>query len=406
MDPQIARQLNNVLSDNDARAYVFGRSNALTLPDRPVAAKTGTTNNFHDAWTVGYTPSLVTVVWVGNNNNAEMKRGADGSVIAAPIWQAYMKRATKGMPVERFTTPTPTATTKPALLGKVAEQKIKVDRVSGLRATEYTPADLVEERTFYEAHSILYYVDKDDPTGPPLANPTQDPQYVNWETAVQAWVQKSQWHTTNTAPILFDDIHVPGNQPQVTMLNPTTNQTLSNRALTISATVNAPRPIMRLEVLMNNQPIGSTSGAPTSFPIRIPNTIDKGFHDLTVMAVDDVGNRGQATVVVNLTADRDTQGGVFLTAPPNETVWSRATFPKTASLTLVDPLLYRRVDASFVGGDGIRRLISSEILPTQPSITFSIPAGPPVGRYALTIEAFYKEGDAKDLAQTFITVTE
>ena len=85
LDPQVAYQINNVLSDNEARAYIFGRSNRLTIPGRAVAAKTGTTQEYHDAWTVGYTPSLAAGVWVGNNNNTAMKTPADGSVVAAPI---------------------------------------------------------------------------------------------------------------------------------------------------------------------------------------------------------------------------------------------------------------------------------------------------------------------------------
>ncbi|MCX6797628.1 MAG: penicillin-binding transpeptidase domain-containing protein, partial [Candidatus Falkowbacteria bacterium] len=52
---QVARQINSILSDNTARAFIFGEKNYLTLPNRPVAAKTGTTNDFKDAWTIGYT---------------------------------------------------------------------------------------------------------------------------------------------------------------------------------------------------------------------------------------------------------------------------------------------------------------------------------------------------------------
>ncbi|MCX6795992.1 MAG: transglycosylase domain-containing protein, partial [Candidatus Falkowbacteria bacterium] len=68
IDPKIAREINNILSDNSARAFIFGEKNYLTLDNRPVAAKTGTTNDYHDAWTIGYTPSIVTGVWVGNSD--------------------------------------------------------------------------------------------------------------------------------------------------------------------------------------------------------------------------------------------------------------------------------------------------------------------------------------------------
>ncbi|HLC63980.1 MAG TPA: transglycosylase domain-containing protein, partial [Patescibacteria group bacterium] len=85
LEPEIARMVTDILADNEARTFIFGASNYLTLGDRPVAAKTGTTNDYHDAWTLGYTPQLAVGVWVGNSDNAEMKRGADGSMVAAPI---------------------------------------------------------------------------------------------------------------------------------------------------------------------------------------------------------------------------------------------------------------------------------------------------------------------------------
>src|SRR3989344_6693813 len=100
VEPEVSRNITDVLSDNAARAYVFGESNYLTLPGRPVAAKTGTTNDFRDAWTVGYTPQITAGVWTGNNDNSEMKRGADGSKIAAPIWNQFMREALAIYPAE------------------------------------------------------------------------------------------------------------------------------------------------------------------------------------------------------------------------------------------------------------------------------------------------------------------
>ena len=93
MDEKIVRLLTNILSDNSARSQIFGENNYLTLGGRSAAAKTGTTQYFNDAWTVGYTPSLVAGVWVGNNDNSAMRTGADGSIVAAPIWNQFMREA-------------------------------------------------------------------------------------------------------------------------------------------------------------------------------------------------------------------------------------------------------------------------------------------------------------------------
>lgn len=95
--------LNSILSDYNARAETFGISrHRLELNDRPVAAKTGTTDGRRDAWTIGYTPDLVCGVWVGNNNNSPMGNKAEGVSIAAPIWKSFMMEATAGMEVEEF----------------------------------------------------------------------------------------------------------------------------------------------------------------------------------------------------------------------------------------------------------------------------------------------------------------
>ncbi|MBI2644925.1 PBP1A family penicillin-binding protein [Candidatus Uhrbacteria bacterium] len=99
-DPEVARNISAILSDQKAREFIFGGHNYLILSDRPAAVKTGTTNDNRDAWTIGYTPSLVTGVWVGNNNNTPMKKGADGSKVAAPIWNEFMTYALKNTPPE------------------------------------------------------------------------------------------------------------------------------------------------------------------------------------------------------------------------------------------------------------------------------------------------------------------
>lgn len=93
--------ISSILSDNAARAPIFGSS--LTIPGRTAAVKTGTTDDQRDAWTIGYTPQLVLGVWVGNNNNAAMLNG--GSGMAGPIWVKTMKQALGTLPNTPFTIP-------------------------------------------------------------------------------------------------------------------------------------------------------------------------------------------------------------------------------------------------------------------------------------------------------------
>lgn len=102
LDPEVARKINSVLSDNDARVPIFGPNNLLHIDGKTVAAKTGTTQEWRDAWTVGYTPNIAVGVWVGNNNNRPMKGGADGSFVAAPIWNKFMSQIIDQYPDESF----------------------------------------------------------------------------------------------------------------------------------------------------------------------------------------------------------------------------------------------------------------------------------------------------------------
>jgi 1A family penicillin-binding protein len=101
LSPEGAFLISSILSDNNARAPIFGSS--LTVPGRTAAVKTGTTDEERDAWTIGYTPQLVVGVWVGNNDNTTMLNG--GSGMAGPIWVNTMRQALDGVPNTPFSQP-------------------------------------------------------------------------------------------------------------------------------------------------------------------------------------------------------------------------------------------------------------------------------------------------------------
>lgn len=101
--PQYAYLLSNILSDNAARTPAFGPNSALKL-SRPAAVKTGTTNDYRDNWTIGYTPDLITGVWVGNADNTPMEH-ISGVTGAGPIWHNFMEAALANRPVLDFARP-------------------------------------------------------------------------------------------------------------------------------------------------------------------------------------------------------------------------------------------------------------------------------------------------------------
>lgn len=159
---QVAALLTNVLADDTARLLGFGEGSALVL-DRPAAVKTGTTTDWRDNWTVGYTPNLVTGVWVGNADNAPMQ-DVSGVTGAAPIWHEFMQRALASTSPQPFAWPTglvwrtvcvesgllatpacPHQATEPYIAGTEPQQPDQTFRVytldirTGRQATSTTP---------------------------------------------------------------------------------------------------------------------------------------------------------------------------------------------------------------------------------------------------------------------------
>lgn len=164
LSPQIAREINNVLSDNNARVPVFAPNNPLYFPGYDVAAKTGTTSSYVDAWTMGYTPFIAIGVWSGNNDNSPINQKT-GMGLAAPIFRQIMQKALDTNPPENFVKPDPINTSTSILMGQ-------------LPPNEY--------------HDILYYVNKDAPLGPIPQDPSHDSDFLLWEFGVQAWVAAAQ----------------------------------------------------------------------------------------------------------------------------------------------------------------------------------------------------------------------
>lgn len=168
IEPQYTRLINDILSDIEARKPLFKNSFNLTVfTDREVALKTGTTNDYKDAWAIGYTPYLVVGVWAGNNNNKPLQQKGGSVLAAVPIWNAFLKEVINNYPIELFNKPEPILTEKPILNG------------------EYIINNQI--------HSILYYLDKNDPLGPQPQNPDIDPQFKNWELPVKIWAEKNNY---------------------------------------------------------------------------------------------------------------------------------------------------------------------------------------------------------------------
>jgi 1A family penicillin-binding protein len=158
-------QLNDILSDAVARNSIFTLN---FIPGHKVAMKTGTTNDSRDAWILGYTPNIAVGAWMGNNDNRPMSQIAS-AIIVGPLWQKFMIEILKDIPKEDFKEPAYNS----------ADHSNLKPVLRGVWQGDGGP------------HTILYYVNKDDPQGDYPSNPADDPQFNLWESGVQAWADLS-----------------------------------------------------------------------------------------------------------------------------------------------------------------------------------------------------------------------
>jgi 1A family penicillin-binding protein len=189
-DSYVADEINDVLSDPVARGPL-GENNLFTFSGHDVAVKTGTTNDYRDAWTIGYTPDIVVGIWAGNNDNSPMVKKVSGFIVG-PTWSEFVRYAVSKFPNSAFARgnyPTPS---KPALRG--------LWQVPGSDGS---------------IHELLYWVTKGDPSGPQPSNPASDSQYNYWEYPVRAWAAQNSFNNIQPGTI---DITPP--QPQQQQFSP------------------------------------------------------------------------------------------------------------------------------------------------------------------------------------------
>ncbi len=223
-DSKYVRALNNVLSDDGSRQPTFAPGGPLTVPGYQVAAKTGTSQDYIDAWTFGYTPTLVAGVWVGNNEYKPMQKDAAGGMAAAPIWNDFMKQALAKLPKEDFPRGEQLVADKPMLDGNY----------------------IVETENGFQIHDILYWIDKNNPLGPQPQNPQADSQFANWEFGVQKWLRSQSIETSD------NDLN--SNSPQIVLVEPKETETVkTNESLKITAKITPNIKILSVELYFNNK---------------------------------------------------------------------------------------------------------------------------------------------------------
>lgn len=171
IDGQFTQVINSILSDVSLRSGLFQSSLSLTVFDgHEVALKTGTTNDYRDAWVLGYTPFITVGVWAGNSDYTPMQQQGGSILAAIPIWSDFLRGTINSFPPESFPRPTFSFSSQPMLSGQYITQ---------------TPSSP-------HIHSILYYIQKENPTiFQSQYNPANDPQFYNWEVPVIEWAKQN-----------------------------------------------------------------------------------------------------------------------------------------------------------------------------------------------------------------------
>jgi membrane peptidoglycan carboxypeptidase len=405
VDLQPVRQLQDVMSDNNARAYVFGTRNNLTLSDRSVAAKTGTTNDNRDGWTMGYTPSLAAGVWVGNNDYSPMKAGSDGSVVAAPIWHNFMQRALKGKPVEKFTKPGPNTSTKPILLGQLpGNAPITVDSESGLQIPDSClatwPAQYVQHVVVKSVHDILYYVQKDDPNGAAPSNPSSDPMYTRWEAPVAAWAKKNGY--VDTLPGYDTCGRRTGvSGPSISITSPFADQTISSSPVTVTVQASSPAGVTSVQYSLDGVAQTTSTEAPYSTTLDL-SSVSGGFHTIQATITDAAGVTATASVRMNYLV-----GSVptaYISSPTNKQSLALSSFPRTVTAVATDPDGVANVTLLTKNSDGTTTVINSLDNPSDATVSLPWPT-PASGEYKLFITMRSKKSRVTTSDTVTVTVT-
>ena len=353
--PEHAYLMTSILSDNEARTPAFGANSVINMPF-PAAVKTGTTNDFRDNWTMGYTPDLAVGVWVGNADYTPMVHST-GITGAAPIWAQFMKGA-----IQQITGGNPTPFTRPAgLVDRV------ICEVSGTEPSEWCPSQRSEmfaanQPPLPKEQDLWVKVDVDtwtnlrasaacsDFTKEELAINVTDPWAIKWITGTsdgQSWASDMNFPD----PSLFvpaRDCKADDSRPTISIDSPGDGQTLTTSPVDITGKVDATSGFKNfiLNYGSGNDPAQFTRLMRGDKPVNPADTIyswdvsklKSGSYTLQVILRSQDGHQAEKTWHVVLQVPTPTPTATAIpTATPTATAIPTATPTPTLVPTLRPP---------------------------------------------------------------------
>ncbi len=335
LDPQIAYLINSILSDKEnaigGKLFIDGKTNAAKTGTSTKESKKGGTTTVRpsDNWTIGYTPTIVTGVWVGNTDGTGLNYNGEAYYSAAPIFTAIMTKALEDIADEPFIEPEGIKHIKISKLsGKlpgpntpdsmVIEEvfasfsvptetddslfQVKIDKISGLRATEFTPKDAVEEVLFqnYEPPADL------------LSWKNEIYAYFKAHPAEQVEGEDTSGNTSTGGlqikmgfpPQEYDNIHTEqtaANAPSITITNPVSSSSLPFGEADINIDLTARNGVAKVEFYFDDQKEYFTETAPYTGHINISKFLKPGTKHLIVAKIIDVlGYSNESAVEIKI----------------------------------------------------------------------------------------------------------
>ena len=298
MPEGVAYLMNSILSDDVARSGAFGTNSQLNIENRPIAVKTGTTNDQRDNCTIGWSQSTIVGVWVGNNDNSQMQRVASGITGASPIWRRVMLAAIAS---GRTTDPWPVPDTV---------ERVQVDSISGYAAHDDLPAreevllrgSLPSGRDPIHQKLRLCRGQRKLATAADLArNEWEERVFVSlyendvisqdgrnrWQEGIDAWIAQQPDPSSFQAPTELCDS---ADQVVVDLRRPENERRYDSTSIEIEVEVASEERIERVEIYVNGQRRESFSSTPYRTTLELP----RGRYEVYAKAIRQDGKEGQS----------------------------------------------------------------------------------------------------------------
>ncbi len=308
LEPEVAFLINDILSDDGARSAAFGANSLLNIPGHRVAVKTGTTDDKRDNYAIGYTPSLVAGVWVGNNNNDEMNPYiASGITGATPIWRDFMMAYLEDKEPQDFPVPS-------------TVHKVTIDELTGMLPFEDFPTraewfikgtEPTARSSWYQKLEICKVDGRLASKACRDADKTAEKTFVKitaekpeWQNAVDQWVKDNYKDSKYFPPTMTSRVEFDGDDPKD--MDPKLEFTGLDNGDTIplkyrlQVEISAVDDIEKVSIYKNGERVTEDKSAPYGYTFEFsPGDVGKTV-EFSAKAVDEDGRDGTKTIKVTI----------------------------------------------------------------------------------------------------------